>query len=286
LGFVTVLSSGASSRFTLNSEYSAIFEETVMPLRSNGYCFYSFNDGYTNVDKNIGTDCYLGTMNKAASTLLFGDSFAGHNEPFFDELFKANDASFQSIVTNWCTPSLTKRFTGPTTHLSYQQCLLNRAFLNENIHNYKNIIFAADWDNVLKVEQFEDLEDLIRKAASLNLNVFIMAAPYRYDKSPLSDFYRSAYFGDQFINTDSGDNDALIRQAHTRLKELSEQYSNVHFIDRDLLYTENNTYMLGSTIVPYSLDGRHISMLGSKNSAKYFMQQPQYDEMMNNFDLK
>jgi hypothetical protein len=120
LGSLTVLSNGASQRFTVDSEYSAIMDETLMPLRSNGYCFYSFNDGYSNVDKEIGTNCHLGTTNKGASTLLFGDSFAGHNEPFFDEVFKANNASFQSIVTNWCTPSLTDRFTGPKSHLSYK----------------------------------------------------------------------------------------------------------------------------------------------------------------------
>ncbi|MFT5541817.1 MAG: hypothetical protein ACI97K_000524 [Glaciecola sp.] len=154
------------------------------------------------------------------------------------------------------------------------------------MHNYKNIVFAGDWDNVLKVAQFDDLKSVIEKAASLNLNVFVMAAPYRYDKSPLSDFYRSAYFGDQFNITDSVDNDGLIREAHSRLKTLSEQHDNVYFIDRDLLYPKNNIYTVGNITVPYSLDGRHISMLGSKHSAKYFMQQPEYNEIMNNFDLE
>ncbi|MFT5541818.1 MAG: peptidoglycan/LPS O-acetylase OafA/YrhL [Glaciecola sp.] len=118
LGSLTALSNGVNQRFTLDSEYKAILKETLMPLRSNGYCFYSFKDGYTNVDKEIGTNCYLGAKKERTSTLLFGDSFAGHNEPFLDEVFKANNASFQSIVTNWCSPSLTDRFTGPKYNLS------------------------------------------------------------------------------------------------------------------------------------------------------------------------
>jgi len=122
------ISKGVDERFeaSLNNEINKISNQLKMPLRDNGYCFYSFNDGQTNVDQKMGTDCYLGEKLLKSSTLLFGDSFAGHNEPFFDKLFKTNQKSFQSITTNWCIASFTDNFTGPKSHLSYKQCLINR----------------------------------------------------------------------------------------------------------------------------------------------------------------
>jgi len=54
------------------------------------------------VDVKEGTNCYLGTKEESSATLLFGDSFAGQYEPFFDEIFTFNKASFQSVTTNWC----------------------------------------------------------------------------------------------------------------------------------------------------------------------------------------
>ena len=103
--------------------------------------------------------------------MLFGDSYAGHNEPFWDEIFKSNNQSFQSISTNWCVPSLTNNFTGSKTHLAYQQCLLNRELLNKNMRDYKNIFFAGSWDTVLEMGQFEDVIAVIDKAAKLDINI-------------------------------------------------------------------------------------------------------------------
>jgi len=278
-------SQGFNNRFTAPPELKKITSELLMPLRNNGYCFYSFNDGYTVVDKHIGSNCYLGFKENTSNTLLFGDSYAGHNEPFFDEVFKANKSSFQSIVTNWCVPSFSENFTGPKTHLAYKQCLLNREYLKKNMHKYKNLIFAGSWDSVLGKGQFEDVELVIDKSAKMGINVFIMAAPYRYKKNPLKYFYKSVYFKLPFdINFISG-NDVLMSKANMRLKELSEKYTNVYFIDRTLLYTEKNTFTVNGITIPYSLDGGHISILGSKYSAKYFMSSSKYDLIMSRFNL-
>jgi peptidoglycan/LPS O-acetylase OafA/YrhL len=285
LGSVVYISQGASARFHLAPKIKTIMNELVIPHRNNGYCFYSFNNGLKFVDKEMGTDCYLGSKHVKSSTLLFGDSYAGHSEPFFDEVFKANDASFQSIVTNWCFPTLSDEFTGPKTHLAYQQCLLNRQFLKNNAHNYKNIILAASWDNVLKEGYIEGVELLINKLAMLDVNVFIMAGPYRYKKNPLQNFYRSIYF-DYSLDIDAiGGYDKLMTIVNIRLQSLSEKYEVVHFINRSLLYKESNTFEQSGVTIPYSLDGGHISILGSKKSANYFMEQDEYGSIMKYFDL-
>lgn len=276
---------GFETRFSYSHTINEIRQELVIPLRSNGYCFYSFNNGDEVVDKEIGTNCYLGSKGIASSTLLFGDSYAGHNEPFFDEVFKANDASFQSIVTNWCAPSLTKNFTGPKSHLSYEQCLMNREYLKDNMHKYKNIVFAGAWSYVLNQGQLADVEEVVNKAAKMGVNVFIMAGPYQYKENPLKGFYRSLYSNVPFDVKAERGNDALMLKANAYLKNFSGKYSKVYFIDRAMLYADNNMFNVNGISVPYSLDGGHISLLGSKYSAKYFMAHEKYDEVISHFKL-
>ncbi|TWX52493.1 acyltransferase family protein [Colwellia hornerae] len=284
LGFFTYILQGIDTRFDVNSEFKVIKKELLMPLRGNGYCFYYFGDD-TIADEKIGANCYLGIQGKTSNTLLFGDSYAGHYDPFFDDVFKANNASFQSIVTSWCNASFTDNFVPSKTHAAYKQCLMNRKYLKDNIHKYKNIILAGSWDSVLGKGFFKDIEQVIDKSAKLGINVFIMAAPYRYQKNPLKEFYESIYLGDSFdINTMVG-NDILMTKANLLLKKLSEKYVNVYFIDRSLLYETKNTFDVNGMTVPYSLDGAHISILGSKYSAKYFMGQDKYNEIMSKFNF-
>lgn len=287
LASAVFLSLGAKNRFNLPPNIQAIQKELVMPLRNNGYCFYSFNDGHSLVDKEVGSQCYLGQRDPSASkTLLFGDSYAGHNEPFFDELFKANNASLQSIVTNWCSPSLTKRFSGPQTSPAYRQCLLNRDYVKENMHRYKNIIFAGAWDNVIHKKQLADVKSIVDKAAALGINVFIMAGPYRYRKNPLQDFERSIYFDFPFDIKAIQLTDDSMSGANARLQEFSKKYSNVHFIRREMLYSRSGTFDVDAVTVPYSLDGGHISVLGSKYSAKHFINHDNYQTLMKHFSLQ
>lgn len=288
MGSFTFISQGFTSRFNLTADFENIKEELVIPLRSNGYCFNAFSRSESNsalVDLEKGTNCYLGIKGKPTSTLLFGDSYAGHNEPFFDEIFKANNASFQSIVTNWCMPSLTENFTGPKTHLGYKQCLLNRGYLKENLNKYKNIIFAGAWGEALEKKQFNDVESIIERSAKLGINIFIMAAPHKYKKNPLDSFYRSIYFDFPFNIDEIEDNDILMNKGNELLEKLSYQYFNVHFINRELLYEKGNVFTKNGISVPYSLDGAHISMLGSKSSAGYFMKRNEYETIMNYFQL-
>ncbi|MGI2040119.1 acyltransferase family protein [Shewanella frigidimarina] len=276
---------GLSFRFQVDSNFASIENGLTIPLRSNGYCFYSLDDNNYPVDKDAGVNCTLGLKGDPSSSLLFGDSYAGHNEPFLDEIFKNNKQSLQSIVTNWCFPSTTTRYTGPITHSAYKQCLLNREYLNENMQNYKNIIFAASWDSVLRQGLFDDVESVIDRAANLGINVFVIAGPYRFSKNPLSKFYRSVYFNQNFDISSIEGNDELMTTANMRLKTLSEKYKNVHFWGRDILYERKNVFSIGALTVPYSLDGGHISLIGSKYSAKYFMQDSGYQKNMSYFDF-
>lgn len=277
---------GAKFRFEEQPNLQHVQAKLVTPTRKNGHCFYSVDtESGSVIDKEIGTECYLGDKSAPASTLLFGDSFAGHNEPFFNKVFKKNKASFQSVVTNWCYPSFTEEFTGRRSSPAYAQCLLNREFLKENIGNYKNIILAGSWGSVSSKGLITDVKEVIKEAANHDANVFIMAAPPSYTKIPLQIFYKSIYLDTPLELDTKNSADTLTSKANKILKREAKKYKNVHFIDRDLLYEEDGLFSFKGYKVPYSLDGLHISQLGSEKSAEHFMRHVKYKKVINKFEL-
>jgi len=282
-GFIFI-KQGIPERFTTTSELASISKELKMPLRKNGYCFYTLNNSAPTLE-GAATNCYLGATTVKPSTILFGDSFAGHYEPFLDEVFKVNHQSFQSVTTNWCTPSLSNKFTGPITHPSYKQCLENRAYLKENLHNYDNLIIAGQWEAALNTDQLDEVKELARKANEHQLNVFILAAPYQFSGNPLNHLYRSIYFDLGFDINQVPSNDLNMANANAMMKKFSIENENFHYIDRQLLYNKTGTFELNGLTIPYSLDGGHISILGSKQCAKHFVSSPHYKEIMSKFSF-
>ena len=105
-----------------NNQYLSEINKIQMPMISNGWCFYNIKDDH---DLKVGDDglkCYIGTNKKEGQrALLFGDSFAGHNIPFWDSLGKKLNLSIHTISTNWCYPSLNNDFTGNKLSLCTRQ---------------------------------------------------------------------------------------------------------------------------------------------------------------------
>ena len=285
LGSLTFLKNGIDSRFELSAQENEVMSQLVMPYRSNGYCFYSSHEETFEVSESKGVECYLGDKEFKANTLLFGDSYAGHNEPFFDEVFKANKSSFQSVVTNWCTPSLSDDFAGPKTNPAYEQCMLNRKYLIENLGNYKNIIFSGMWTSIKTDKQINDMEKIISGASEQGANIIIMAAPKSYATNPLESFKKSIYLDIPTVIDDNDSNDLAMREANMKMEKIANKYDNVHFIDRTYLYDKSNNFKIDGLTVPYSYDGGHLSILGSKYSAKHFMAHSEYNRIISYFDF-
>ncbi len=277
-GVFLYFSGGLPHRFNTDEDHKNVFEGLVMPFRSNGYCFNSFNKADGLVDYRAGTECYLGhkepSINdspKKKKVLLFGDSYAGHNEPFFDEIFKNYGAAFQSVTTNWCFPSFKDEFTGPLQHDSYKQCLLNREFLKSNYKGYDSIIFAASWGKVLEKGYLDSVLKLINDVSYSGVDVYLVAAPFNYSQNPLKGFYRSYYFGFNFDPSDFGNKDFYFSRANEILFDYSNSVDNVYFITRKAMFDDEKTFTERGLEVPFSLDGGHISVLGAKAAAKVFL---------------
>lgn len=280
-----LVSNGMPTRFGLNKDFESIKKELVMPLRSNGYCFFSFqHNSNSKVSIDDGKSCFLGDEEqvelKVAKSVLFGDSYAGSYEPFFDIIFKDQKSSFQSIVTNWCTPSLSNAFIGPKSHDSYQQCLLNRKYIDNNLDKYENLILAGAWGVALNKGQLKYTFDLIKMAANKGINVVIMAAPFRHDRNPMASFFETLYFDKELAEINNSKEDIVFLEANHQLELLANNYSNVEFISREDLFEPEYYFRYGSLKVPYSFDGNHLSILGSKKAEERYTKTKSYSELL------
>ena len=243
----------------------------VMPTRDNGYCFYSFNDNKSLSVSNQGLKCIIGAKNIRPKGLLFGDSFAGHYDPFLDEKKKKNGVSINSISTNWCFPSLSDSFTGPKSHKSYQQCLLNRKYLMDNLSSYEFVVLSGRWSSVFTQGYQHEVIELIRYAKSIGVKVYIMASPTQYDVNVYNRFMFSQWNGSKFnIEKYSTHADAAAKKMHSIFTSLDIK-GVVTFIPRNEIFDTSDTYTIDGIKVPYSLEGVHISREGALKAADQFI---------------
>lgn len=84
-----------------------------MPSVENGWCFYNIKDNHNLKVGSQGFECSIASEQKnAKSALLFGDSFAGHNSPFWDQIGKKLNLNIQAITTNCDIQVLIKSLQG------------------------------------------------------------------------------------------------------------------------------------------------------------------------------
>ena len=112
-----------------------------------------------------------------------------------------------------------------------------------------------------------------------------MAAPKSYATNPVESFKKSIYLDISTVIDNDNSYDLATHEANMRIKKIADKYDNVHFIDRTYLYDKSNTFSVNGLTVPYSYDGGHLSILGSKYSAKYFMAHSDYDRIISYFDF-
>ncbi|EJE4534142.1 acyltransferase [Vibrio parahaemolyticus] len=280
LGYLSFLNEGFT--FRQDNKVTELEKQIVMPKRNNGYCFYSSDMNGFEPDKEIGKNCVLGDKNLEPKTLVFGDSYAGTYDPFWNEIFEENHISFRSVVTNWCFPSLGTSFTGPKTDPAYQQCLLNREYLSNHMGEYDNLIIAGSWGAVYDQGHIDEVVNVIKVAASLDINVIIMSAATRYD-TDIKRRFLSSVFNDNFKLEASlipKNKDKFVLAAHEILEDVSNKFDNVTLIKREHLFNKSDTFEKDGFTIPYSLDGGHISLLGSLESSKFFSKTSMYSHVI------
>ncbi|HEB4967971.1 TPA: acyltransferase [Klebsiella quasipneumoniae] len=256
-------------------------ENIKMPRTNDGWCFYDFsNDSSLVVGSKKAQECFLGSSSKTArKALLIGDSFAGHNSPFWDYIGKDLNISVQGVSTNWCYPSLNGDYTGRKGSVEYKQCLLNRGFLINNFKNYDYIILAGMWSSVFDKNQIENLNELTKFLVKNNKKVIIMDEPYAFDKKIADIYKRKLWLDQRFSINPYLDNDREKGQVNLSnvIGDILKD-NHVFLISRESLFSKDQ---VTSQNIPYSLDGVHISVYGSIESSKFFEKQHRYKDLIN-----
>ncbi|MCS3430531.1 acyltransferase family protein [Klebsiella sp. BIGb0407] len=272
-----ILTNGFPGR--ANQDYYIKSKDIAMPLPSNGWCFYSIDTIRSLTVGENGLNCYVGkSKDFKHKALLFGDSFAGHNIPFWDIIGKKLETQIHSVTTNWCYPALDDEFTGRKSSPAYEQCKFNRGYLSENMQKYDYLIFSGMWDSVNKKNQMNSFDFLLAEANKLNIPVIIMASPYSFSRN-IGNLYKNSIWNSKTFNISNyinDDYDSSRKQSNSLVEIISKKYKNVIFLNENELYSNDHLTERG---YPYSIDGDHLSILGSKSSAKYFEKTTKFKEL-------
>jgi peptidoglycan/LPS O-acetylase OafA/YrhL len=270
LGALVFVLKGVPGR--MKAEFNDSTKDMVMPLINNGWCFYSVDSIDELSIGNDGLKCELGDKASSVKGLLFGDSYAGHNDPFWDVIASDNHIKINSVGTNWCYPSITREFARPSRSRAFKQCMINRDYLVNNLVDYDFVVFASAWDDVYSQNKEQGFYDAIALAAAKTKLVILMAAPTTFDVNVKLRYERSFLSGSTFdIDKLSKEKDKVTRKANEKLEILAGKYDNVLYLDRKSLF---NIDGIPSDVtkdnIPYSLEGIHISTYGSRMSALSF----------------
>ena len=271
-------------------ELEPILSELHMSSKDRGWCFYNINSNSQNLEVGeAGLDCWLGAKtsdtNQVKRGLLFGDSFAGQLEPMWDIAAKKNGLSLHSVTSPTCYPSLNKSFTGSLTNKSYQQCLYNRDYLKDNLTSYDFYVLAGNWGDVMYQGQLNGVFELIERLGGIGKPVVIVPTPKQFDSNVLQAYQQSLMLDRNFTAPTSPQKDVISKKANQKLSVLTKRFSNVSFIPRDQLYQiQGKPSDLTPSGVPYSFEGTHLSIYGSKSAAPNLMQAPAFKKLLSELD--
>lgn len=247
----------------------------VMPNRENGFCFYSVGVFSNPVSKLSGINCKLDrTRNQEEYNLLhFGDSFAGSYDPFLEMVGEKIGANINSVSTNYCFAQFNDDFPGRATSKGYSQCMINREFLIDEIENFDGLILSGHWALIHEKEQLLKFIEFINQISIKN-KVIIMLSPPLYEQQDLS-----RRIWDSKTKLRFSERDVTRRIANKILiKELNSN-SSILFLDPSSNYLND---MCISDCYPISSDGEHLSIYGSYEIGKYFLDQ-NHDSLIENF---
>ncbi|HGN9055074.1 TPA: acyltransferase family protein [Klebsiella quasipneumoniae] len=267
---LTIIYDGFPSR-AKSENYLAIEKEMQLPLPTNGWCFYSI-DTLKNLSLGSeGLTCHIGSTDEGAKkVLLFGDSFAGQYIPFWNIIGKKENLNINAITTNWCYPSSGDDFNGRKESRAYAQCLFNRKYVLENLKNYDLIIFAGEWKRVMPYPVYKNgFEDMYNKAIANNKKIIVMSEPYAFDINIGKAYKRALWLNTDFdINKyKDGITHDIQKRSDKDLFDIISGNPNTMIIARDEMFSKSQ-YAIEN--IPYSWDGKHISILGSLSAENHF----------------
>ena len=105
-----------------------------------------------------------------------------------------------------------------------------------------------------------------------------MPNPKNFDENVLRKYKKSVKFNQPFDISkvpSSQDSDSVF--ANGTLEKFSKKYKNIIFVDRNSIFLANgNISDLTSKNIPFSYDGSHLNIHGSKSAAENFLMSKKY----------
>ncbi len=281
LGVLIYLKRGVENR--LDNDYLHEIKKTSMPLRTNGWCFYSVDSIPGLKISNEGLNCNLGNQSGKINVLLIGDSYAGHWEPFWDYIGERHELNVHAVTTNWCYASFTENF--PVKHKrSFQQCLINRDYFKNNINSYDLVIISGLWVGEFKRNRLKDIKRTIDFISDQNVKVVVMPLPVKYDFNIGKKYLYSKLWGTDFKYRELPKlRDDSYEQVNSELNMYLTNKENSLFVERrDVFSLDGGSTVSDVTLdnLPFSFDGGHISIYGSQESAKIFEKTDKFSEFL------
>ena len=240
---------------------------------------------YCHVDGNSSKrdlDCRLGSKTAQPIGLVWGDSYAGVLDPFVTN-FLNKGQSFISRTTSHCFPSLS--LTEMLGGLPEYCKLIREKNIKEITEKKYDVIFLAGrWENIYRDYGDAGIASVI-EAISFSANfakvVYVVEQPIFYKKSRGNAFLRSKV-SSLYPNVYERD-DELARSANKKLKKavVSNNYNNVYYIDRNIIYGSSIHSDLTPAGLPYTYDQGHLSEIGSITSSNNFMHSNLYVPLRN-----
>lgn len=258
----------------------AALKEIDLPKSDNGWCFYSIDSNGDLSEGERGLACWLGDKAGQQKGLLFGDSFAGQYEPMWDAVGKQSGVAIHAVTTNWCYPAVGKGYTGTLASRAYGQCLFNRRFLQDQMAQYDFVVLAGDWGDVQAQGKLDEVLALARMASSKVRVLVLMSSPKQYASNVMVAYRKSLLHKEPFDITRISTNvDQGAASANARLRALASELPNVVFVDRGAMFLlDGQPSDLTANGVPFSWDGAHISIYGSKQAAPNFLNSDAYQD--------
>jgi peptidoglycan/LPS O-acetylase OafA/YrhL len=224
-------------------------------------------------DLNRNINCKLGSKFSQPLGLVWGDSYAGHLDPFIINILNENQ-SFSSRTTSACAASteLTNSLGG-----NPEYCKKIRQKTLQEIKNkkYQVIFIGGRWEDTYTKygdRGFNGVLDAIDLAAKNAEIVYVIAQPIYYQKN-VSKVYLSSKISSLYPS-ELIRNDQLPIKMNQKLKKAinKNNYKNVYFVTRDILYGSSNYSDFTSSGMPFTFDNGHLSDIGSIEMSNNFMQ--------------
>lgn len=229
-------------------------------------------------------NCKLGLQDSKSIGLLWGDSYAGHLDPFIIN-FLNEKQSFVSRTASHCVPS-TSYTMALGSFPEYCQSMRKKTLQEIKSKKYKVIFLAGRWEYMYTEDGdkgFNAVMEAINIASKNSEIVYFVAQPIYYQK-PVKDTYLrskiSTLYPSKLIK-----NDELPLKMNLKFEKaiIDNNYKNVYLISRDVLYGSTSHSDFTSLRVPYTYDQGHLSDIGSIEMSNNFMKSEIFKPLKSKF---